>query len=598
LAETWRSKYNELHRAAETDHIELVHLQAERLVVSLDDAEPDVNHGGDDALPRQPQNMAPEGSFAEQLVFKTPSAYVRHLVEQLPPEKRLTYDQILFMVRFAACCDEAWEDEKKPPAQRRVCHMLLLGAGGSGKTYVVQSLVFRAVRFIWPPRSEAEPTLMVVAASNAQAKNISTCDVKARTMHNAAAMRVQKLTNDRMRPGNKQNVLTRVWNEVRVLIIEEVSMVAAALYNMLDVRAMHGRSKLYDVSEHSYKQPHHHFGRVPIVIHLGDFLQLSPTANTSLVADVNGKNEDGSYTFREPPSLEVQHAIKVFAAIPYVFELQRTKRFKEGDPLVEFLSCMRQGLRYPPTVWAAFERTFAGDREGHLDPRHGEDRFRGGYVMALYWETLSRWATRRSRSDAFEAGVPLVFLQAVDECNSIDREAAQRLLNVPNSHNTGNIPGVLAAHVGMRVRFTVKVNARLGLVQEQRATIVDFVFKEEDRARYHSCQAGELFRPRFLPAGVWLQVDDFLESPICEELDGLVGDEQARRGMLLYPPIEATFTWRSSEVHTVRRIGFPLTHEKFLTSTASQGQTIRTGVTIDCARAPPAGMTGMSDEDL
>jgi hypothetical protein len=68
--------------------------------------------------------------------------------------------------------------------------------------------------------------------------------------------------------------------------------------------------------------------------------------------------------------------------------------------------------------------------------------------------------------------------------------------------------------------------------------------------------------------------------------------------MLLYPPIEATFTWRSSEVHTVRRIGFPLTHEKFLTSTASQGQTIRTGVTIDCARAPPAGMTGMSDEDL
>ena len=104
---------------------------------------------------------------------------------------------------------------------------------------------------------------------------------------------------------------------------------------------------------------------------------------------------------------------------------------------------------------------------------------------------------------------------------------------MPNSHNTGNIQGVLAAHVGMRVRFTVKVNARLGLVQEQRATILDFVFKEEDRARYNGCQAGELFRPRFLPAGVWLQVDDFVESPICEELGGIVGDEQARRGMLL-----------------------------------------------------------------
>ena len=33
-----------------------------------------------------------------------------------------------------------------------------------------------------------------------------------------------------------------------VLIIEEVSMVAAAVYNMLDFRSMHGRSRTHDVS--------------------------------------------------------------------------------------------------------------------------------------------------------------------------------------------------------------------------------------------------------------------------------------------------------------------------------------------------------------
>ena len=47
-----------------------------------------------------------------------------------------------------------------------------------------------------------------------------------------------------------------------------------------------------------------------------------------------------------------------------------------------------------------------------------------------------------------------------------DREAAKRLLNVPNMHNTGNIHGVLPSHVGMRVRFAIKVNSRLGLVQD------------------------------------------------------------------------------------------------------------------------------------
>ncbi len=61
--------------------------------------------------------------------------------------------------------------------------------------------------------------------------------------------------------------------------------------------------------------------------------------------------------------------------------------------------------------------------------------------------------------------------------------------------------------------------------------------------------------------------------------------------------METTFTWRSSETHSVRRIGFALTHAFFLTSTASQGQTIRTGVTIDCARLEPKGRQGMKVEE-
>ena len=85
---------------------------------------------------------------------------------------------------------------------------------------------------------------MVVATSNAQAKNISTAAVKARTLHNASGMRVQQLINVKMRPGHQQAHLTRLWNSVRVLVIEEISMVAAASYNMVDFRSMCGRSSL------------------------------------------------------------------------------------------------------------------------------------------------------------------------------------------------------------------------------------------------------------------------------------------------------------------------------------------------------------------
>ena len=173
----------------------------------------------------------------------------------------------------------------------------------------------------------------------------------------------------------------------------------------------------------------------------------------------------------------------------------------------------------------------------------------------------------------------------------------------------------------MRVRFTVKVNSTLGLVQEQRATVIGFLFKDEDQARYDVCPPGELFRPRYQPAGIWLQVDNFAGSPIWVEAMPFVKDpredadnaparpyfthvvawwrrkqEKRARALLQYRPLEAEFAWRSAETHSVKRTGFALTHANYLTSTACQGQTVRTGVTIDCARIEPQGRQGVHED--
>eukprot|EP00959_Pyramimonas_sp_CCMP1952_P169996 3551548-Pyramimonas_sp.AAC.1 len=60
-------------------------------------------------------------------------------------------------------------------------------------------------------------------------------------------------------------------------------MVAAALYNALDLRACRGRTDTRDVQESTYQRPHHHFGRAPIALHLGDFLQLKPAGSIGLL---------------------------------------------------------------------------------------------------------------------------------------------------------------------------------------------------------------------------------------------------------------------------------------------------------------------------
>ena len=319
----WRQSYHGLVDAPVQEKLSLKSKQEDLMQITAEEDVVELEPQQQRQRIRKKTRAVPTSSFAADKLFSTPSGFIRHLVENLAADQKLTREQTLFIAKFAEACDQTWEDQHKPPEEQRTHAILLLGAGGSGKTHVIQKLVFDAVLYIWPTESSDSPSIIVTASSNAQAKNISTALVKARTMHNAAAMRVQLMVNSKMRPGDKLKTLERLWKNVKVLVIEEVSMVSAANYNMLDFRAMYGRQKTHNVNESNYQRRGHSFGRCPITIHLGDFLQLPPTRAMSLVSDVNAKNPDGSYIFTKTPDLEIQHAIKVFTGIQHspCFEL-------------------------------------------------------------------------------------------------------------------------------------------------------------------------------------------------------------------------------------------------------------------------------------
>ena len=222
---------------------------------------------------------------------------------------------------------------------------------------MVVNLIFPVVLFIWPPEDGNE-TLRVVAAKNSQAKNISTSAVRATTLHAAACMRVQSLSNSDMSAGSKEEKLRTMWKSCRVLILEEISMVSALLYNMLDFRSMLGRRLSHCVDPQTYTRIGHAFGRVPIVLHLGDFLQLRPTAQLSLLDDLTLKDESGNLLHPDV-SPEVQHAQQLFANVQDVFELRGTKRFRDGDALIDLLQCIRRGQALSEKLWTAFQETWA-----------------------------------------------------------------------------------------------------------------------------------------------------------------------------------------------------------------------------------------------
>ena len=329
-------------------------------------------------LPRLPADCV---RFSQQRVYSKPSDLVKAMIQALPANRRLNEDQEIFMMRFAEVLDVVYEQEvaEQPPDKRHVYHMLLLGQGGSGKTHIVQNIIFPVVHFIWPADNEAE-TLMVVAAKNAQAKNISTEQVRARTLHGAALLGVQSLTNSNMAAGSKENALQKLWGSVRVLVVEEISMVSALLYNMLDYRAMLGRRVVFKVDRHTYTKTGCAFGRVPIVLHLGDFFQLRPTAQLSLLDDLEAKDDDGNYVYQDVPA-EVQHAQQLFGSIPDVFELRGTMRFKPGDPLIDILQHMRSGKRFPDALWERLQERFAVD----VSPRCTRCTVRRGQVSRRIW---------------------------------------------------------------------------------------------------------------------------------------------------------------------------------------------------------------------
>ena len=150
----------------------------------------------------------------------------------------------------------------------------------------MQDICIPAVDFLFPKNTNEESAVLIVCSKWSQAENISTATHKAVTCHRAGLVGIQSFRNKDLLPGDKKSALSKAWNPRRALVIEEVSMVAPPLYNMLLYRSFHGRREHWQVTEAEYDKVSGAFGRMPLVIHLGDFLQLKPTGSSvSLITD-------------------------------------------------------------------------------------------------------------------------------------------------------------------------------------------------------------------------------------------------------------------------------------------------------------------------
>ena len=118
----------------------------------------------------------------------------------------------------------------------------------------------------------------------------------------------------------------------------------------------------------------------------------------------------------------------------------------------------------------------------------------------------------RARRDALALKTPLFLLQAADSATPpLTKESCAKLLNHYNPYETGHMHGLLAVHLGMRVRLLVPLDKRRGLVQEAEGDVVQVAVNPKDQARVDEAFAQDNpTDPLYLehvPLGLWVRFD-------------------------------------------------------------------------------------------
>ena len=361
-------------------------------------------------------------------------------------------------------------------------------------------------------------------------------------------------------------------------------MISPALYNMLLYNAYHGRKDHWEVTEERlYNQRNTAFGRTPLVIHLGDFLQLRPTAALSLT-------DDPRVVLEENPEqvifVENQCAAKLFMATPICHELRGSNRFK--DPrLKSLINYMRSPTHPMPDAIKAYWEQIQMKTDV-VDSRLLLDRFQTGHMLGIYWETVARWVLMRAVRDAKALRTPLYLIQAADTSTPpMPRDLAAKLTTQFNPQNVGGRHGMLAVHLGMRMRLIDNINQKQGLVKNAEGTVVHIAVHAADEARVAEAfdtGSGHIYLTH-VPHAIWLRMDKYSDAPFTAELEEHDADlvrDRTEALVCIEPSAQPTpFTWRG---YSVMRLGFPLSHAQVRTSTNCQGQTLRGGIVVDCAR--------------
>lgn len=501
----------------------------------------------------------------------------------------LNRQQILAVAPIAWVMEQMWLNRSNPDSMladgacNESCNCLWLGAGGSGKTYAYSKVLRPMFR-----RYFSEAGYIVGAPTHAAVRLLGP---EAKTLHKWANVSPNTgLDRRSLRSAkNKGNPIEKKIIEVMAVLLDELSMNPPDVYHAAGFRFALLRQERMMLDMSRYLQEW--FGRVPIGVQLGDFLQLRPTAQRSLCewhdAQRATDTAAAASSSDEEPVADEEAAQRTSNAAElgrnlFKNSLQRVVHFTgsgrfsdcpSGQQLVQILMCMRQGKRLPDDLWAALQaRAYSKEQ---LRAQESRQRLLDAHWGGLAWEQVARLQHVRIGLEAKALNKIVYLVQAIDRAtgsNELTREQCISALQIVNMTKTHYLMGICPLYEGMAARISCILDAPL-LNRELPVIVRSIKLHPNEPAIEDGCGCVVL---RYQPVAVLVEIDDPNYKNI--QLPG----EMAPRGHVLLRSVACDKAWSlqvapKQHVPVIRK-QLPLAPRCVLTHYGLQGITARAGL--------------------
>ena len=501
----------------------------------------------------------------------------------------LNRQQILAVAPIAWVMEQMWLNRSNPDSMladgacNESCNCLWLGAGGSGKTYAYSKVLRPMFR-----RYFSEAGYIVGAPTHAAVRLLGP---EAKTLHKWANVSPNTgLDRRSLRSAkNKGNPIEKKIIEVMAVLLDELSMNPPDVYHAAGFRFALLRQERMMLDMRRYLQEW--FGRVPIGVQLGDFLQLRPTAQRSLCewhdAQRATDTAAAASSSDEEPVADEEAAQRTSNAAElgrnlFKNSLQRVVHFTgsgrfsdcpSGQQLVQILMCMREGKRMPDDLWAALQaRAYSKEQ---LRAEESRQRLLDAHWGGLAWEQVARLQHVRIGLEAKALNKIVYLVQAIDRAtgsNELTKEQCISALQIVNMTKTHYLMGICPLYEGMAARISCILDAPL-LNRELPVIVRSIKLHLNEPAIEDGCGCVVL---RYQPVAVLVEIDDPNYKNI--QLPG----EMAPRGHVLLRSVACDKAWSlqvapKQHVPVIRK-QLPLAPRCVLTHYGLQGITARAGL--------------------